>query len=85
MVTVALVWSPYEIHREILIFVLVPVDVTSIKVLYVFVDIKMDVQHFLDTIKYNFEKGTHLALVSTIQFVSTLQVRKKCISPTVLL
>ncbi|XP_065836247.1 2-(3-amino-3-carboxypropyl)histidine synthase subunit 1-like [Oscarella lobularis] len=52
---------------------LVPVDVTSIKVLYVFVDIKMDVQHFLDTIKYNFEKGTHLALVSTIQFVSTLQ------------
>eukprot|EP00118_Oscarella_pearsei_P005499 m.25334 g.25334 ORF g.25334 m.25334 type:complete len:379 (+) comp28779_c0_seq2:217-1353(+) len=53
---------------------LVPIDVTSVKVLYVFVDIKIDVRHFIDTVKHNFEKGAHLALVSTIQFVSTLQV-----------
>nr|NVI71050.1 putative diphthamide biosynthesis protein 1 [Cucujiformia] len=53
---------------------LVPVDQTKgIKVLYIFVDIKIDPLHFLETIKYNFPKTTKLALVSTIQFLTTLQ------------
>ena len=53
----------------------VPIDATcGIQMLYVFVDIKIDTLHFLDTVRYNFEKGTSLALVSTIQFVPTLQV-----------
>lgn len=43
--------------------------------LYVFVDIKIDASHFLETIRFNFAAGTSLALVSTIQFVSTVQVR----------
>ncbi len=43
--------------------------------LYVFVDIKIDTLHFLETIKHNFEKKSALALVSTIQFVPTLQVK----------
>lgn len=43
--------------------------------LYVFVDIKIDTFHFLETIRFNFAAGTSLALVSTIQFVSTVQVR----------
>lgn len=43
--------------------------------LYVFVDIKIDTSHFLETIRFNFAAGTSLALVSTIQFVSTVQVR----------
>lgn len=43
--------------------------------LYVFVDIKIDTFHFLETIRFNFTAGTSLALVSTIQFVSTVQVR----------
>lgn len=43
--------------------------------LYVFVDIKIDATHFLETIRFNFAAGTSLALASTIQFVSTLQVR----------
>ena len=46
----------------------------GIKMLYVFVDIKLDASHFVDTVRYNFEAGTSLAIVSTIQFVATLQV-----------
>ena len=52
---------------------LVPVDTTRIKTMYVFVDIQIDKKHFMDTIKANFHCGTRLSLVSTIQFVATLQ------------
>lgn len=53
----------------------VPIDSTKgIKMLYVFVDIKLDASHFVDTVRYNLEAGTSLAIVSTIQFVATLQV-----------
>lgn len=53
---------------------LIPVDQTSgIKVLYVFVDIKIDALHFLETVKLNFSVENRLAFVSTIQFVVTLQ------------
>ncbi|XP_045518230.1 2-(3-amino-3-carboxypropyl)histidine synthase subunit 1 [Pieris brassicae] len=52
---------------------LIPIDQTSsIKVLYIFVDIKIDPSHFIETIRLNFPKKTHLAIVSTIQFVTTL-------------
>ncbi|XP_074888767.1 2-(3-amino-3-carboxypropyl)histidine synthase subunit 1 isoform X3 [Buteo buteo] len=52
----------------------VPIDATQgLKMLYVFVDIKIDTFHFLETIRFNFAAGTSLALVSTIQFVSTVQ------------
>ncbi|KAG5893154.1 hypothetical protein JTB14_000415 [Gonioctena quinquepunctata] len=53
---------------------LVPSDQTSgIKVLYVFVDIKIDPLHFIDTVKVNFDTTAKIALVSTIQFVTTIQ------------
>ncbi|XP_060704132.1 2-(3-amino-3-carboxypropyl)histidine synthase subunit 1 isoform X1 [Hemiscyllium ocellatum] len=53
---------------------LVPIDSTAgIKMLYVFVDIKIDSAHFVDTVRFNFPKGSALALVSTIQFVAALQ------------
>ena len=53
---------------------LIPIDRTSeIKLLYIFVDIKIDTAHCIDTIKYNFPTSTRLGLVSTIQFASTLQ------------
>ena len=42
--------------------------------LYVFVDIRLDTLHFLQTLRHNFDTGSHLNLVSTIQFVPTLQV-----------
>lgn len=51
---------------------LIPVDQVSIKSLYIFVDIKIDAVHFLETLKLNFKKDTKLCLVSTIQFVTTI-------------
>ncbi|XP_011496725.1 PREDICTED: diphthamide biosynthesis protein 1 [Ceratosolen solmsi marchali] len=53
---------------------LIPIDRTSgIKLLYIFVDIKIDTVHCIETIKLNFPPTTRLGLVSTIQFASTLQ------------
>lgn len=52
---------------------LIPVNRTeNINMLYVFVDIKIDSLHLVNTIEKNFEKGP-LAVLSTIQFVSTIQ------------
>ena len=59
---------------------LVPVDSTNIPCLYIFVDIKIDAQHFMDTLRLQFEEGKTLALVSTIQFVATLQACSKTLS-----
>ncbi|XP_060520255.1 2-(3-amino-3-carboxypropyl)histidine synthase subunit 1 [Cylas formicarius] len=57
---------------------LVPVDqMSGLKVLYIFVDIKIDPVHFIDTIKCNFDKASKIGLVSTIQFVTTLQTVAK--------
>lgn len=57
---------------------LIPIDQTSdIKVLYVFVDIKIDSLHFIESVKLNFPTTTHLAFVSTIQFVATLHASAK--------
>ncbi|KAG5463553.1 MAG: putative diphthamide synthesis protein-domain-containing protein, partial [Olpidium bornovanus] len=53
---------------------LVPVDVTQMKTMYVFVDIGVDTQHFVDTVKKNFEPGLRLGLVGTIQFATAVQV-----------
>jgi 2-(3-amino-3-carboxypropyl)histidine synthase len=51
---------------------LIPVNVTKIQTLYVFVDIQIDVPHLLATIERNFPRGRTLALVGTIQFNATL-------------
>ena len=48
------------------------VNRTSISVLYVFVDIQIDMKHLLDTVKANFDKRKKMAIVSTIQFLTTL-------------
>ncbi|CAO3611796.1 unnamed protein product [Cunninghamella echinulata] len=55
---------------------LVPVDITTINTLYVFVEIGIDNQHFINTVKKNFEKGKRLALVCVIQFAAALQAAK---------
>ncbi|RKP07571.1 putative diphthamide synthesis protein-domain-containing protein [Thamnocephalis sphaerospora] len=59
---------------------LVPVDVTSIKTMYVFVDIGIDTQHFVDTVRKNLEPGKRLVIVGTIQFVAALQAAKQVLS-----
>ncbi|KAH8705675.1 putative diphthamide synthesis protein-domain-containing protein [Talaromyces proteolyticus] len=51
---------------------LIPVDVTSIKTLYIFVDITIDTTHLLATLDRNFQPGKTIATVGTIQFNATL-------------
>ncbi|OLL24689.1 Diphthamide biosynthesis protein 1 [Neolecta irregularis DAH-3] len=51
---------------------LVPVDVTPIKTLYIFVDIAFDTNHLVSTLRHNIPAETSIALVGTIQFVATL-------------
>ncbi|KAK4227995.1 putative diphthamide synthesis protein-domain-containing protein [Podospora fimiseda] len=51
---------------------LIPVDVTKIKTLYVFVDISIDTSHLLATLERNFSPGKTIALVGTIQFNATI-------------
>lgn len=53
---------------------LIPIDPkVDMKFLYIFVNIKIDITHFEETICYNFSKETRLALVSVIQFLPALQ------------
>lgn len=51
---------------------LIPVDVTKIKTLYVFVDIRIDTSHLIATLERNFDSGKTIAIVGTIQFNATL-------------
>uniref|UniRef100_F1L745 2-(3-amino-3-carboxypropyl)histidine synthase subunit 1 n=1 Tax=Ascaris suum TaxID=6253 RepID=F1L745_ASCSU len=56
---------------------LVPIqDTEGIAMLYVFVNIDINLSDFIDAVKVNFKKENKLALVSTIQFVASLQVVK---------
>ena len=55
---------------------LIPVDVTKIKTLYVFVDISIDTTHLLGTLERNFQPGKTIAMVGTIQFNATLHTIK---------
>ncbi|KAI9824590.1 MAG: Diphthamide biosynthesis protein 1 [Thelocarpon impressellum] len=51
---------------------LIPVAVTSIATLYVFVDITIDTSHLLSTLERNFTAGSTIAMVGTIQFNATI-------------
>ncbi|KAJ8682763.1 hypothetical protein QAD02_018555 [Eretmocerus hayati] len=53
---------------------LIPIDVTEVKMLYVFVDVKFRTSHCIETLKFNFPVTTRIGLISTIQFASSLQV-----------
>jgi len=55
---------------------LIPIDMCNTNVLYVFVDIKFDLDHFVETVKFNFEKDTKMILISTIQFAASLSLAK---------
>lgn len=59
---------------------LVPVDVTHIPCMYVFVDIKMDFDHLIASIRHNFKPGTKLVLAGTIQFAASIQAAKRELS-----
>jgi len=53
---------------------LVPVNqmINGIKVLYIFVDIKFDMWHLIETIKSNISCEAKIAVAATIQFVSSI-------------
>ncbi|KAI5291175.1 Diphthamide biosynthesis protein 1 [Ascosphaera aggregata] len=51
---------------------LVPINVTTIKTLYVFVEIRIDTTHLISTLERNFLKDKKIAIVGTIQFNSTI-------------
>lgn len=47
---------------------LVPVDLMTIKVLYIFVTIEIDEKHVINTLKLNFPANSNMAIFGTIQF-----------------
>lgn len=54
---------------------LIPINklTESVKFLYVFLDIKFDMEHIINCIQHNFDSKEHvIALASTIQFVSSV-------------
>lgn len=58
---------------------LVPVTECVIPMLYIFVHIGFDMQHFLSILKTNFTHDSKIAIIGTIQFVDTLQKLKSSI------
>ncbi len=58
---------------------LVPITQTRRKVLYVFVEIQIDIEHFIETCIFNFSdlKKQTLYLMSTIQFNNSLFITKQ--------
>jgi 2-(3-amino-3-carboxypropyl)histidine synthase len=61
---------------------LVPITETRRKVLYVFVEIQIDINHFVDTVVYNFEGLSQqtIYILGTIQFNNSLFLAKKSLS-----
>ena len=51
---------------------LVPVNVTKIKVVYVFVEISFNERHLIDCVKKHFPADTRMVLMGTIQFTSVI-------------
>lgn len=70
------------LHADLLIHYghscLVPVDNTVVPCLYVFVDIKIDVNRLIETVKVNFDvvKFENLVIAGTIQFGTAIRAAK---------
>lgn len=55
---------------------LVPIDLSHIPCLYVFVEIQIDVLHLVETVKANLNKVEKIALAGTIQFTAAVHAAK---------
>lgn len=55
---------------------LVPIDITTIPCLYVFVEIKIDVDRLIDTVRLNLGGTKELLLAGTIQFAGAIRAAK---------
>eukprot|EP00892_Ulva_mutabilis_P000935 jgi/Ulvmu1/10842/UM007_0016.1 len=73
-------FTAHEMGAEFLVHYghscLVPVTVTKMPCMYVFVDIQMDLDHLLDTVELNFKPEQRLVLAGTIQFATSIQNAK---------
>jgi len=54
----------------------------SLKMLYVFVEVKFDIWHLVNSLKQNLTPGTRLAMASTVQFLSSIHSVKKELDKT---
>jgi 2-(3-amino-3-carboxypropyl)histidine synthase len=61
---------------------LVPVDTSAIAVLYVFVEIGIDVEHFVQTVTNNVPHVSKLALLGTVQFLKAIHAAKPQLAST---
>jgi 2-(3-amino-3-carboxypropyl)histidine synthase len=52
---------------------LVPITNTTVKSLYVFVEIEFNCDHLVDTIRANFQKSSKLAILGTVQFIRAVR------------
>ncbi|OMJ16277.1 Diphthamide biosynthesis protein 1 [Smittium culicis] len=51
---------------------LIPVNVTSIKTMYVFVEIGINLEKLIETIRFNFNNEKKIALVGVVQFLANM-------------
>ena len=56
---------------------LVPSSKCFVEILYVFVEINIDIEHLVKTIEYNFDKSYYLYLLASIQFNNSLFLLKR--------
>jgi 2-(3-amino-3-carboxypropyl)histidine synthase len=59
---------------------LVPVDVTTLPCMYIFVDIRFEEAHLLACVRANFEPGARLAMAGTIQFASAVYAARAALA-----
>merc|ERR1711959_772440 len=51
---------------------IVPVDQTTVTMLYVHVEVRIDVDHLVETVCLNFTKDQNLTFMGTVQFTSSI-------------
>ena len=56
---------------------LVPSTKCLVEILYIFVEINIDIEHLVKTIEYNFDKSYYLYLLASIQFNNSLFLLKR--------
>jgi 2-(3-amino-3-carboxypropyl)histidine synthase len=59
---------------------LVPVDVTTLPCMYIFVDIRFEEAHLLACVRANFAPGARLAMAGTIQFASAVYAARAALA-----
>jgi 2-(3-amino-3-carboxypropyl)histidine synthase len=79
LLTVACLTDPFRVLWRCA-RVSVPIDSTSITTLYVFVDIAIDVEHLIRTVKHNFKADTRMVLAGTIQFATAMQIARNALT-----